>query len=203
MAEATERGAGVRRPRSNWVPLGAATGVVVLLGAGWPLLNAVTPSTQALASDDTVDLGSGGDYAASLDLPQDGWNVDTTRTMADQQHVFTRGPVELDLVSIQPPQGVEATPEDLWSGMGTTSRVDDGAAELSDPETATTQDGTRGLVGDLHTQDRTERAAVFPSPDGGFAVEMTLGGEHATEADLAAVEDVVGAVSFEHQGESS
>ncbi|MBE3002097.1 hypothetical protein IDM40_25850 [Nocardiopsis sp. HNM0947] len=199
MAEATERETGVRRPRSNWVPLGVAAGAVVLLGAGWPLLNAVTPSSQALASDDTVDLGSGGDYAASLDLPQDGWNVDTTKTMAGQQYVFTRGPVELDLVSIQPPGGMEATPEDLWSGMETTSRVDDASAQLGEPEAATTQDGTRGLVGDLRTQDRTERAAVFPSPDGNFAVKMTLGGENATGADLASVEDVVEAVSFEHQ----
>ena len=203
MAEATERETGVRRPRSNWVPLGVATGAVVLLGAGWPLLNAVTPSTQALASDDTVDLGSGGDYAASLDLPQDGWNVNTTKTMAGQQYVFERGPVDLALISVQPPDGMEATPEALWTGMETTSRVDDGSARLGEPESTTTQDGTRGLVGDLSTQDRTERAAVFPSPDGGFAVEMTLGGEDATEDDLSAVEDVVEAVSFEHRGESS
>ncbi|WP_017608629.1 hypothetical protein [Nocardiopsis xinjiangensis] len=202
MAEATERGTGVRRPRSNWVPLAAATGAVVLLGAGWPLLDAATPSSQELSSGHTVDVNSGGDYAASLDLPQDGWNVDTTRTMADQQYVLTRGPVELDLTSVVPPQDTDATPENLWAGMETTSRVHDASARLGRPESTDTQDGTEGLVGDLHTQGRTERAAVFPAPDGTFAVEMTLGGEDATEADLAAVEDVVEAVSFEHRGES-
>ena len=202
MAEATEQGTGARRPRSNWVPLAVATGAVVLLGAGWPLLDAATPSAQELASDHTVDVSSGGDYAASLELPQDGWNVDTTRTMADQQYVLTRGPVELDLISVMPPQDVDATPENLWAGMETTSRVHDASARLGRPESTDTQDGTEGLVGDLHTQGRTERAAVFPAPDGTFAVEMTLGGEDATEADLAAVEDVVEAVSFEHRGES-
>lgn len=202
MAEATERGTGVRRPRSNWVPLGVAAGAVVLLGAGWPLLDAATPSTQELDTGHTVDVGSGGDYAASLELPQNGWNVDTTRTMAGQQYVLTRGPVELGLTSILPPQDVEATPENLWAGLETTSKVHDGSARLGRPESTDTQDGTEGLVGDLHTQGRTERAAVFPSPDGEFAVEMVLGGEDATEADLAAVEDVVEAVSFEHRGGS-
>lgn len=202
MAEATEQGTGARRPRSNWVPLAVATGVVVLLGAGWPLLDAATPSTQELASDHTVDVGSGGDYAASLQPPQHGWNMDTTRTMAGQQYVLTRGPVELDLTSVTPPQDMDATPENLWAGMETTSKVHDASARLGRPENAHSQDGTEGLVGDLHTQGRTERAAVFPSPDGEFAVEMILGGKDATEADLAAVEDVVEAVSFEHRGGS-
>lgn len=202
MAEATERDTEARRPRSNWVPLGVAAGAVVLLGAGWPLLDAATPSTQGLAPDHTVDVGSGGGYAASLELPQNGWNVDTTRTMTDQQYVLTRGPVELDLVSVQPPQDMDATPQNLWAGLETSSRVHDASARLGQPESTNTQDGTEGLVGDLHTQGRTERVTVFPSPDGEFAVEMTLGGEDATEADLAAVEDVVEAVSFERRGGS-
>lgn len=202
MVETTERGAGVRRPRSNWVPLAVAAGVVVLLGAGWPLLDAATPSAQELADDHTVDVGAAGDYAASLELPQHGWNMDTTRTMAGQQYVLTRGPIELDLTSVRPPQDVDATPENLWAGMETTSRVHDPSARLGEPESTDTQDGTEGLVGDLHTQGRTERAAVFPAPDGAFAVEMTLGGKDATEADIAAVDDVVEAVSFEHRGGS-
>ncbi|GHD15946.1 hypothetical protein GCM10007147_03900 [Nocardiopsis kunsanensis] len=202
MAETTEHGAGMRRPRSNWVPLAVAAGVVVLLGAGWPLLDAATPSAQELADDHTVDVGAAGDYAASLELPQHGWNMDTTRTMAGRQYVLNRGPIELDLTSVRPPQDVDATPENLWAGMETTSRVHDPSARLGEPESTDTQDGTEGLVGDLHTQGRTERAAVFPSPDGAFAVEMTLGGKDATEADITAVDDVVEAVSFEHRGGS-
>src|SRR5699024_3476508 len=119
--------------------------------------------------------------------------------MANQQYLLTRGPVELDLAPVHPPQDMDATPENLWAGMETTSKVHDASARLGRPESASTQDGTERLVGDLHTQGRTERAAGFPSPDGAFAVTMTLGGKDATEAGLAAVEDVVEAVSFDHR----
>src|SRR5699024_2109135 len=51
MEEKSEKDRTGRRSRGNWTALGVATGVFVLLGVGWPLMNAVTPSTEAVAAD--------------------------------------------------------------------------------------------------------------------------------------------------------
>lgn len=200
MAETSEGEHATRRPRSNWIPLGVATGVFVLLGAGWPLVNALTPSTEPVAADRDITVGSDGTYSASLSLPQSGWEVDTTATQAGQNHLFLRGPVRLRLTSVTVPGDEPATAEELWEGLERTSRIGDPSAELGPPERVTTTDGDQGLTGELSTGHHVERAAVYPSPDGRSAVEMTLGGEDATAADVDAVEDALRSLTFEREG---
>lgn len=189
-----------RRPRSNWVPLGVATGVFVLLGAGWPLLNALTPSTEPVTADRNITVGSDDEHSAFLSLPQSGWEVDTTATSAEQRHVFLRGPVRLELTSVTAPGTEPATAEELWEGMERTSRIVDPSAELGPPSPVTGTGGDEGLTGELRVGDQVEQAAVYPSPDGRFAVELVLGGEDATAADLDAVENTLRSVTFERQG---
>lgn len=199
MEQKSEKDRTGRRSRGNWIALGVATGVFVLLGVGWPLMNAVTPSTEAVAADHDITVGSDEDYSASLSLPQSGWEVDTTATQVGQNHLFLRGPVRLELTSVTAPSAEPATPEELWKGLERTSRIGDPSAELGPPKPITTAAGDEGLIGELRTGNRIEHTAVYPSPDGMFAVELVLGGKEATAADLDAVKNVLRSLTFEHE----
>lgn len=199
MTEVPEGGRTDRRPRSNWIPLGVATGVFVLLGAGWPLVNALTPSTEPVAADRDIPVGSDGDYSAFLSLPQSGWEVDTTATSAGQRHLFLRGPVHLEVTSVTAPSTEPATAEELWEGLERTSRVSDPSADLGPPGPVTTTGGDEGLIGELRIGDHIEHTSVYPSPNGMFAVELALSGQDATAADLEAVENALRSLTFERE----
>src|SRR5699024_1785264 len=188
-----------RRTRRSWIALDVATGELLLLRVCWPLMNAVTPSTEAIAADHDITVGSDEDYSASLSLPQSGWKVDTTATQVGQNHLFLRGPVQLELTSVTAPSTEPATPEELWKGLERTSRIGDPSAELGPPKPITTTAGDEGLIGELRPGNRVEHTAVYPSPDGMFAVELVLGGKEATAADLDAVKNVLRSLTFEHE----
>lgn len=202
MARATEDGppATAPRPRSNWAPLGAAVAAVAVLAAGWPLVNALLPGSEPVASGSPVTVGSGGGYRASLTFPQDGWFLDAGASQAGQTYRFDRGPVRLTLNAVTPVTDPPPSAEELWDGMRRIARAGESSARLSDPEAIATEDGAEGLTGTLKSDSQQGAAVVYPSPDGFFAVEMTLAGEDATTADLAAVADVVRSVSFTREG---
>ncbi|MFI6576447.1 hypothetical protein ACIBFB_11630 [Nocardiopsis sp. NPDC050513] len=198
MADTDERDPGAAPPlpaRSAWIPLGAATAVVALLVTVWPLLNAILPDTEAVRAGQAIRIGAEGGYEAALTLDQGGWTLHPDSSAADRTHLFTRGPVELAVRSVVPAQETPPSATDLWHGLGRIVRVDDPAARLGGPEPVAADDGTPGLTGPLLGGEEGV-AAVYPSPDGAFAVEMVLAGADATPADLAAVGDAVRSVVF-------
>lgn len=196
MEKAEEPRAQGRGPRSDWVPLGVAAAAVALLVTAWPLLNALLPESRPLPSGTPIPVGSGTGYSASLSLPQEGWRLDAGASRAGQLYRFHRGPVELTLHTVlpvaSPPPGVR----ELWRGMERIVRAADASARLGEPEAVSTLTGDEGLAGPLRSRTQRGTAVVYPSPDGGTAVEMTLAGGQATGADLAAVADVLRSVSF-------
>ncbi|MFD3683522.1 hypothetical protein ACFWTE_01720 [Nocardiopsis sp. NPDC058631] len=202
MTEANEDGPRTepREPLSNWVPLGLAAAAVAVLVGGWPLVNALLPGSESVPSGEPVPVGAGGDYRASLTFPQDGWLLDTGASQAGQTYRFDRGPVQLTLISVTPVTEPPPTAEQLWDGMRKIARAGEASAQLSAPEAISTEEGAEGLTGTLTSDSQQGAAVVYPSPDGGFAVEMTLAGQDATTADLAAVADVVRSVSFTQGG---
>jgi hypothetical protein len=201
MAETTGEDPRARRrgPRSNWVPLGAAAAAIALLVVAWPLANALLPDSQSVPSGEPVPVGSAGGYRASLTFPQEGWHLDTGSSQAGQIYRFHRGPVELTLSSVTPPTSPPPSLEELWAGLRRIVRAGEASANLGEPEAISTRDGDEGLTGTLESRDGRGSAAVYPSPDGRLAVEMTLAGREATPADLSAVADVVRSVSFSRE----
>ncbi|MEV2274769.1 hypothetical protein AB0I72_04215 [Nocardiopsis sp. NPDC049922] len=181
--------------RSAWVPLGAATAVVALLVTVWPVLNAILPRTEAVRSGQAMRIGAAGGYEAALTFDRGGWTLHPDASAADRTYLFTRGPVELTVRSVVPPEETPPGATDLWQGLGRIVRTDDLGAHLGDPVPVTADDGTPGLTGPLLGREEGV-AAVYPSPDGAFAVEMILAGADATPADLASVGDVVRSVAF-------
>ncbi|OLT28324.1 hypothetical protein BJF83_15675 [Nocardiopsis sp. CNR-923] len=202
MADTDERkpGAAPSRPaRGAWVPLGAATAVIVLLVTVWPLLNAILPGTEDVRAGQTRRISAEGGYEAALTFDRGGWALHPDASAADRTYLFTRGPVELTVRSVVPLEETRPSAADLWHGLGRIVRTDDPAAHLGDPEPVAADDGTPGLTGSLHGAEEGA-AAVYPSPDGVFAVEMVLAGPDATSSDLAAVADVLRSVTFTEKG---
>lgn len=186
--------------RNHWIPLGAATAVAVLLVAVWSLLDTLLPGAQRINAGDVVTLGQGGGYRAALTLPQDGWNLDVGASQAGQVYRFHRGTVDLTVTSVTPVGDPLPDAKQLWEGMGDIARAGDPTARLGEPEAITTEQGVEGLTGVMRSRTEEGAAVLYPSPDGGFAVEMTLGGADATTADLEAVADVARAVTFTEEG---
>ncbi|GHC87732.1 hypothetical protein GCM10007079_32110 [Nocardiopsis terrae] len=182
-----------RGPRSNWVPLGVAAAVVAVLTLGWAMVNAALPATEALPSGHGMTLGSGEGYEASVTFDED-WQLDTGASSQGRQYLFTKGPVNLQMSVVTPPQ--EATGTELWEGLRDIVRVSDASAALGEPEKVTSDSGNEGLRGDLHLGQHTGTATVFPSPNGGFAVEARTVGTEAGQAELAEAEELVQSIRF-------
>ena len=183
-----------RGPRSNWVPLGVSVVVVAVLTGGWAAVNAALPATESMTSGHSMTLGSGEGYEASVTFDE-GWELDKGASSQGQRYLFTKGPVNLHLAVVHPPQRATAT--DLWDGMRDTVRVDDTGARLNDPEPITSDRGAEGLTGDLHIHRHTGTATIFPAPSGDFAVEAQAVGADASPAELADAENLVESITFD------
>ena len=187
------------RADGPWPPLILAVVMVVLLVTAWPLLDAALPDTEPVRSGHALPVGSSEDVEAELTLSQDGWTLHAGTSTAGQVYHFSRGPVELTLNTVTPTTAVPPTAPQLWRGLDRTLRAADASARLGPPDTATAQDGTRGLTGTLNSDTESGTAALYPSPDDRFAVSMTLAGHDATRADVAAVDDVLTSIAFRRE----
>lgn len=181
-------------PRSNWVPLGVVAAVVAVLTGGWALVNAGLPESEQLTEGQSMTLGSGEGYEASITF-DDGWELKTGSSSQDQQLLLAKGPVNLQVSTVEPSE--RTTAPELWEGMRDTVRVGDASATLSDPKPATSDSGAEGLTGDLNMQQHTGSATVFPSPNGGFAVEAQAIGADASQTDLADAEQLIQSIRFD------
>lgn len=180
-------------PRSNWVPLGIAAAVVVVLTGGWALVNAGLPATEELPEGRTMTLGSGENYEASVTF-DDGWEINTGSSSLGQQLLFKKGPVNFQVSVVNPPE--KTTAPELWEGMRDIVRVGDASAALGEPKPVTSESGAEGLTGDLHMGQHLGSATVFPSPGGDFAVETQAIGAKAGPAELADAEKLVQSIRF-------
>jgi hypothetical protein len=171
----------------------ATAAVIAVLTGGWALLNAGLPSTEDLAAGQTMTIGSGDGYEASVTFDEN-WKVVTGSSTLDRSYLFTKGPVDLLVSVVEPPE--PATADELWDGMRDIVRVGDASASLGEPKPTTSESGAEGLTGDLHSQEHSGIAAVFPSPNGVFAVEAQTGGADAGPTDITDVEELIDSIRF-------
>lgn len=193
--ESTElRHARPRGPRSNWFPLGVTALVIAVLTGGWALVNSALPETEELAEGQSMVLGSSETHEASVTF-DDGWELDTGSSSQGRQYLFTKGQVNLIVSVVRPVE--RATALELWEGMRDIVRVRDASAALGEPEPVTSESGAEGLTGDMHIQRHTGVAAVFPSPNEGFAVQAQILGPEANQTEISDAERLVESIRFE------
>ena len=180
-----------RGPRGGWFPLGIFAVVVAVLVGGWMAVDAATPSTAPVSAGESLVVASGQGHEAKLTFDQ-GWHLHVGASTQGQRYRLSKGTTDLEVNVVTPPRAASET--ELWEGMRDLVRVGDGSAGLTDPRPVTSDAGAEGLTGQLHSDRHTGIAALFPSPDGGFAVEATAIG---AQADLAEAERLLRSIRFD------
>ncbi|WP_249187091.1 hypothetical protein [Nocardiopsis sp. MG754419] len=173
--------------------MGIVAAVVVILVFGWMALNAVLPDTTPVAAGRSVTVASDAGYDAKLTF-EEGWELHQGSSTEGSRYQFSKGPVVMLLSVVTPPERVSET--ELWDGMRNLVRVGDSSASLTDPQPVTSEAGAEGLAGTLHSNQTTGTAALFPSPNGVFAVETTATSS-AGESDLVDVEKLLQSLRFD------
>ena len=192
----TLRHARPRGPRSGWFPLGISVAAVAILVGGWTAVSAALPDSKPVSSGHSMVIATDSGHEAKLSF-DDGWELYPGSSSAGQQYRFGKGAVRLHVTVVTPPEGSSET--ELWEGMREVARVGDSSASLTDPRPVTAESGAKGLTGTLHSNKEIGTAALFPSPNGGFAVESIAVGEESG-GDLADAEKLLQSIRFDRTG---
>lgn len=182
-------------PRSGWFPLGIFAVVVAALVGGWMVLDSALPSTAPVAAGQSMIVASGQGHEAKLTFDQD-WDLHVGSSTQGQRYRFAKGTADLEMNVLTPP--ARTSELELWEGLRKVVRVGDASANLTDPRSVTSEAGADGLAGQLHSNRHTGIAALFPSPNGEFAVGATATGD---QADLAEVERLLRSIRFDRAPE--
>ena len=168
----------------------AVIAVMVLLVAGWPLVNAVVSGSMPVPAGQITETGAGPGQTFQITVGP-GWSVPS----AADQGILTRTGASLAVDAVTILGGTSVS--QLWSGLSRIELVGDAGARLGPPVVVRTRQGLEGLIGELSVPGRPAVAALFPGPGGTFAVEMiALGKPGSSAASLAAARQVIRSVSF-------
>lgn len=183
----------------GWTPLGAAAAAIALPLLAWPLAGVLLPEAVPVPSGRPVVIGEAGGYEAAAEFEQ-GWTELPAQSSEGELLVYRRGRVLLQVRIVRPPEGAPEGAHDLWRGFERITRASDPSARLGAPSETTSDGGAEGLTGPLEVDGATGRAAVFPSPGGGFAVEFaTTADRFAAVHDVQAAGRVVDSVAFSRE----
>ncbi|GAB3483509.1 hypothetical protein [Nocardiopsis coralliicola] len=196
MAEGTARAVprAAKQGSRGWWPLAAVVAVAVLLVGGLALAGRVIDDVRPVPAGQPLPIGAGDGHTAEITLGG-GWDISLGSSQADQEYVLTRGPVTLQISNVVTQAASDA--QAYWHGLGRIVRSGDASARLGEPAPLTAAGGAPGLAGPLESDSHTGRAAVLPSPDRDFAVEMQLTAPDGTGApELRAAGRALEAVAF-------
>lgn len=181
-----------RQLRLRW--LIAVVAVMVVLTAGWPLLNLAVSDRQALKPGTRLVIGAGAASSARITVGP-GWAMAPAQSNPQLGYHLDRGPVSLaaDYVALQ----AGTSRSQLWAGLRSALRVDQPGASLGKPRTVISAQGRTGLAGTVVTGNRSGTVTIFPAPSGKFAIEMLLLAPQGTgQANLATAQRIVRSVLF-------
>ncbi|WP_017625477.1 hypothetical protein [Nocardiopsis chromatogenes] len=190
-------------PRSardpGWAPLGAAAAAIALPLLAWPLVAFLLPDASMVPSGRPVVLGESEDYEATARFER-GWTQLPAESTEGELLVYQRGRVQLQVRIVRPPPGAPEGAQDLWHGLERITRMSDPSARLGEPAEVTGDEGAQGLRGPVEGDTVSGKAAVFPSPGGGFAVEFTAtADQYAAVHDVQAADHVMESVAFSEE----
>jgi hypothetical protein len=157
------------RARLRWLLI--VVGVMALLTAGWPLLNAAVADKQKLAARASLRVGPSGPDSASVRVGQ-GWFVRPAETDPSQDYVLRQGAVAISIgyVSLAGPYRVAG----LWDGLRRVFRVANPGVSLGQPAAVTSGQGRKGLSATAASARSTGAVSVFVGPSGRYAIQIIV-----------------------------
>lgn len=157
------------RARLRWLLFVLA--VMVLLTAGWPLLNAVVSDKHKFAAGTSLRVGPGGPNSASVSLGA-GWNLRPAESDPRQGYLLRRGAVTVSIgyVSLI---GVERA-AGIWSGLRRVLRVTNPGVRLGKPSAVTNRQGRPGLRATATGARAYGNVTDFAGPSGTYAIRIVV-----------------------------
>jgi len=143
--------------------------VIAVLSVGWPAVSRAVSDNQPLAAGQPLTIGPDSAHSATF-APGQNWVVRSAETNPVLHWSLSDGPVDVTVVYVMviSPSQVGR----LWPGLQSGLRLGDASARLGRPAGFTSAAGSKGLTGTLTANGRAGQAAIFPGPDGTFAVEI-------------------------------
>ena len=162
---------GVASPRSRLRWLLIVVGVMVLLTAGWPLLNAVVADKQNLAAGAALRVGPSGPNSASVRVGP-GWTMRPAESDPRQGYLLRRGPVTVSIGYVSLAGAGHAT--GIWSGLRQDLRVSNPGVRLGKPASVSSGQGRPGLSASATGPRTSGHVTDFVGPSGTYAVEIVV-----------------------------
>ncbi|MES9544259.1 MULTISPECIES: hypothetical protein [unclassified Actinomadura] len=177
--------------RVTWWGTGAAAFVLLVLGAGLPLLDRVLGLRgQPLAPGTVVSVGTerGGVRPVTFSVTSSGWALNRGDTSLSNGAELFSGDVVFDLNVVVPLGSADARA--LWGGLGRIVAAGGHARLGTGPVPVTTAQGVTGLTGRLAGRERVGTATVLAKGTLGASVTAT-GPPHAFRKAVPQVEAMV------------
>jgi len=170
------------RARLRWLLI--VVGVMALLTAGWPLLNAAVADKQKLTAHASLRVGPGGPDSASVRVGQ-GWFVRPAESDPSQAYLLRRGAVTISIGYVSLAGRYQAA--ELWDGLRRDFRVTNPGVSLGQPAAVTSGQGRKGLGATAAGARSAGAVSVFAGPSGTYAIQIVALGPRS--ARLAAEAD--------------
>lgn len=177
--------------RVRWWGTGAVALVMLVLGAGLPLLDRALGSRgKRLAAGTVVAVGSARDGArpVTFSVPSDRWVLNRAGSSLTGNAELSSGDVVFNLSVVVPLGTLDA--RRLWHGLGRIVAAGGHSRLRAEPVPITTPHGLTGLTGRLAGRERTGIATVFAKDTLGATV-TAAGPPAAYRAVAAEVEAMV------------
>jgi hypothetical protein len=160
---------GAPRRRLRW--LFGVIVVMILLTAGWPLINSTVVGRHNLSPGAMLTVGPGKPDAAQITVGR-GWSVLTAESNPRFGFSLRHGAVRMTVDYVALANAAQA--RQLWAGLRRLLRVTEPGLHLSAPVAVVSAHGHPGLVGKLTGARRVGTAAIFTDPSRKFAIEMVM-----------------------------
>jgi hypothetical protein len=183
---------GSPRKRIRWLIIVVA--VMVVLTAGWPLINLAVSDNSRIAANTSLVVGPSSQNSARVTVGP-GWSMLSEQSNPHLGYVLRRGGVEVSITYVRLLSHAHAA--GLFTGMRQLVRMGHPGAVLSKPTDVTTVNGYEGDLGTVRGASLSGTASVFTDPGRNFAIEMFVFAPlHTVRANLIAAQRIVRSLLF-------
>ena len=155
--------------RVRWLLV--VVGVIVLLTAGWPLLNTSISNRQRVAANSTLIVGPNHPNVAMVTLGR-GWSLLADQTDPRQNYALRRGAIALKISFVTLMGGNQTA--HLWAGLREVEQFNSPGISLTGPRPIRTGQGCEGETGSLAGNGMSGIATIVAKPSSNIAVEVIM-----------------------------
>jgi hypothetical protein len=157
------------RLRVRW--LLAVIAVMIVLTAGWPLVNSAVSDRNPIRPGTRLVVGPGNARSGQITMGR-GWSLQSAESRPRTGYSLQHGKVHLgvDYVALENP----AQARHLWSGLRQLLRVTNPGLRLSQPKVITSRYGRTGVTGTVSGGRTVGTATIYADQSRDFAIEMIM-----------------------------